>query len=93
MRTALGDAELPVVGVVLGQISHERRKDPRFIYWNEVQQGQRGLAVPHHVWVEASACPLDPDDGLHLSTAGQICLGRLMAEAYQRLAETSRKTR
>lgn len=85
MRARLQAPDLPVVAVVLGAISDGRRTDPRFAAWDAVKAAQRSTRIAGVAWVEAEDCPLDSQDGLHLSTEGQLCLGPLLARAMMDL--------
>jgi lysophospholipase L1-like esterase len=61
--------------VVLGNLARETHP---FLHWAEMQAAQRSIKNVQHI--EASDFPLGPD-GLHLGTAGQVALGRALAEA------------
>ncbi|MEI7436111.1 MAG: sialate O-acetylesterase [bacterium] len=79
VRRDLGDADLPVVMV---QVARVVGFSPESVpHWNGVREQQRLLprTIPNLTVVPAIDLPLD--DLIHLSGAGQLRLGRRLAEA------------
>jgi Carbohydrate esterase, sialic acid-specific acetylesterase len=83
-RRDLKDSDLPVVFCQLGALGDNLRSDPRFRYWDLLKKEQAAIRIPYVVMVRTDDLALKPD-GLHLSTASQIFLGRRLAEAMHRL--------
>ncbi len=83
-RRDLGDLTLPVVFCQIGSLGPELRGRPRYQYWDRLKQAQAGVRLPGVAMVRSDDLPLKPD-GLHLSTAGQLVLGRRLAQAMHRL--------
>ncbi|KAL7116988.1 hypothetical protein ACP275_03G042400 [Erythranthe tilingii] len=73
VRSDLMSPMLPVIQVALasGQGS----------YVDIVRKAQLEIELPNVRCVDAKGLPLEPD-GLHLSTAGQVQLGRMLADAF-----------
>lgn len=61
---------------VIGKLE---REDHRFTYWQALQDLQRNVSMCNVAQVEASAFQLK-SDGIHLSTTGQLGLGRALAD-------------
>lgn len=80
-RADIGAPDLKVLVVGLGDRPLTGPYAGRFGSWAVVQGAQASLALPNHVHVSAAGLPMN-EDQLHLSTAGQIALGRRMAEAW-----------
>jgi len=83
-RRDLGDPMLPVVFCQIGSLGPELRGLALYRYWEQLQQAQARLRIPGVAMVRSDDLPLKPD-GLHLSTAGQLVLGRRLAAAMHRL--------
>ncbi|MCB2225643.1 MAG: sialate O-acetylesterase [Desulfarculaceae bacterium] len=83
-RRDLGDPTLPVVFAQLGRLGGNLKSDPDYRYWNLLKAKQAKLRLPYVAMVRSDDLALKPD-GIHLSTSGQIFLGRRMAEAMYRL--------
>jgi hypothetical protein len=84
-RRDLGEPRLPVAFAVLGAISPARRAEPGFAEWDRVKAAQRAVRIPGVAAVEAEAVELSRD-GLHLSAAGALALGRRLADAMLALS-------
>lgn len=83
LRRDLDDPRLPFVVVAIADAPATGKYAERFPFWSDVQAAQTALALPDVVVVEAKGLPRNPDD-LHLSTAGQISLGKRLAERTPR---------
>eukprot|EP01022_Parablepharisma_sp_SALTPOND_P017733 TRINITY_DN2883_c0_g2_i1.p1 TRINITY_DN2883_c0_g2~~TRINITY_DN2883_c0_g2_i1.p1 ORF type:complete len:304 (+),score=110.65 TRINITY_DN2883_c0_g2_i1:765-1676(+) len=83
-RRDLGNPLLPVVYCQIGSLGPELRDRPRYRYWDLLKQRQAAVSIPGVAMVRTDDLPLKPD-GLHLSTAGQLILGRRLAQAMHRL--------
>ncbi|MBU1155671.1 MAG: sialate O-acetylesterase, partial [Proteobacteria bacterium] len=86
-RRDLGDPKLPVVFCQVGNLAANWRADPAFRYWDLLKQKQAGVRLPGVRMVTTDDLPLKAD-GIHLTTAAQIYLGRRLAQAmYELLLE------
>jgi hypothetical protein len=76
LRTLLRAPSLPfaVVAITTAPL-------PSCAHTHAVRAAQLGLALPHCCVVDAAGLPLQPD-GLHLTTAGAVTLGRRLATAW-----------
>jgi len=74
LRTDLGDPDLPVIMVMLG--------DPpvpnRYQYWEIVRAQQRAVDIPGVTKIEANGYERR-DDGIHFTTKGQLAIGAALA--------------
>jgi hypothetical protein len=80
-RADIGAPALSVLVVGLGDPPVAGQYAGRFPAWSVVQRAQANLPLSNHIHVSAAGLPMNPDQ-LHLSTAGQIALGRRMAAAW-----------
>jgi len=83
-RRDLGHPRLPVVFCQIGALGPELRGRPRYRYWDQLKAAQAAVCLPGVAMVRTDDLPLKPD-GLHLSTPGQLILGRRLAAALHRL--------
>lgn len=79
-RRDMGEPELPVVFCQIGDLSPARRRHPAFRYWDRLKQRQAGVHLPGVRMVATDDLALKAD-GLHLTTASQMILGRRLAQA------------
>ena len=79
-RRDLGDPQLPVVFCQVGNLAASWRGDPAFRYWDLLKQKQAGVRLPGVRMVVTDDLSLKAD-GIHLTTAAQIFLGRRLAQA------------
>lgn len=88
LRRDVGDAELPLVYAQIGSLSEAQRNRPDryFAFWEDVKASQLRARVPHAAMIKTDHLEL-MDDGLHLSTAAQLAMGRLFAEALIELTK------
>lgn len=86
-RRDLGDPKLPVVFCQVGNLAANWRGDPAFRYWDLLKNKQAEVSLPGVRMVTTDDLPLK-SDGIHLTTAAQIFLGRRLARAmYELLLE------
>lgn len=78
-RADLGAPDVRVLVVGLSDMPTSGPFAGRYPAWSVIQDAQR--TVPGAIHVSAAGLPKNPDQ-LHLSTAGQIALGRRMADAW-----------
>ena len=83
-RRDLGDPGLPVVFCQLGALSPKLRSQPGFRYWELLKKKQAAIRIPGVAMVRTDDLARKPD-GIHLSTPGQMILGRRLAQAMHRL--------
>jgi hypothetical protein len=83
-RRDLGDPGLPVVFCQLGALDPKLRSKLRFRYWELLKKKQAAIRIPGVVMVRTDDLARK-SDGIHLSTSGQMILGRRLAEAMHRL--------
>ncbi|MCB2192187.1 MAG: sialate O-acetylesterase [Deltaproteobacteria bacterium] len=79
-RRDLGDPKLPVVFCQLGKLAGQWRGDPEFRYWDRLKQRQASVRLPMVRMVVTDDLDLK-EDGIHLTTASQMILGRRLAQA------------
>jgi hypothetical protein len=80
-RTDIGAPDARVLVVGLSDMPTTGQYAGRYPAWTAVQDAQRTLPLAGAVHVTAMGLPKNSDQ-LHLSTAGQIALGRRMADAW-----------
>ncbi|BEQ16688.1 acetylxylan esterase [Desulfoferula mesophila] len=85
-RRDLGDPRLPVVFCQIGALAPQWRADPAFRYWDLLKKRQAALRLPLVRMVTTDDLALK-DDGIHLTTASQMILGRRLAQAMYELLE------
>ncbi|MBU1450895.1 MAG: sialate O-acetylesterase [Proteobacteria bacterium] len=83
-RRDLGDPELPVVFCQIGDLAPMWRGDKAFRHWDLLKQRQAGVRLPGVSMVVTDDLALK-DDGIHLTTASQMILGRRLAQAMHQL--------
>lgn len=83
LRNALDRRDLPVIAVSLADPPMRGPYAGRYPAWSQLQAAQSRLSLAGVVIVDATGLPKQEDD-LHLSTAGQLRLGGLMAAAIDR---------
>jgi hypothetical protein len=83
-RADVGDPELALVVVGLGDRPLWGPYAHRFAAWETVQTAQAALRLANQAFVPAAGLPRN-EDQLHLSTAGQIALGDSLAKAISSL--------
>jgi hypothetical protein len=83
-REAMAQPNLPVIVVSLGDPPEIGEYAGRYPHWEAVRAAQDALRLNHVRVVPARGLPRN-SDGLHLSTAGQLALGRRLAEAAETL--------
>jgi hypothetical protein len=81
LRSDLAAPDLPIVVVSIGDPPVTGRYAARFPAWSEIQAVQASLTIDNVRIVAAAGLPRNADE-LHLSTAGQLALGRRMAETW-----------
>ena len=81
LRSDLDPPDLPFVFVTIGDEPLHGRFAGRFAAWTELQRAQDAIQLRCAQSVAAAGLPRTADD-LHLSTAGQLKLGALMAAAW-----------
>ncbi len=82
-RSDLGKPNLRLIVIGLADAPSRASQPPRSIGWQMVQDAQRRLQLPNQQYVSAAGLPVNPDsDDIHLSTAGQIELGKRLAEIW-----------
>ena len=79
-RRDLGDPDLPVVFCQIGDLAPRWRGAPAFRYWDRLQERQAGVRLPMVRMVTTGDLAL-MSDGIHLTTAAQMILGRRLAQA------------
>jgi hypothetical protein len=80
LRSDLGEPALPAVSMTISGISQERSRDSRFRLWDELRAVQLGLRMDRVIIIDTAGFDLS-SDGLHLSTSGQLSLGRVAERA------------
>ncbi|MCF8049138.1 MAG: sialate O-acetylesterase [Desulfarculaceae bacterium] len=83
-RRDLGDAKLPVVFCQVGNLAPSWRGAPAFRYWDLLKKKQAGVRLPGVRMVVTDDLSLKAD-GIHLTTAAQIFLGRRLGQAMYEL--------
>jgi lysophospholipase L1-like esterase len=89
MRSDVGDRAVAfVLGRVHNALHPSEKHDSKYRFAATVRAAQVGAAKADKrvAWVDTDAMGLNEDE-LHFSSAGQIALGRSMAEAWLRLRE------
>ncbi|KAL2520898.1 hypothetical protein Fot_24821 [Forsythia ovata] len=74
LRTDLSLPMLPIIQVALASSSGT--------YFNIVREAQLAINLPNVTTVDAKGLQLLNDDPIHLSTPGQVKLGKMMADAF-----------
>jgi hypothetical protein len=84
IRKDLGNERLPVIYGQIGQLSQSQRTRPdkHFFYWDSLKIKQAEIRIPYSAMVRTDHLAIRQDDGLHLTTASQIAMGKLFAKAY-----------
>jgi hypothetical protein len=76
LRSDLGNPNLPIVLVVLGD--PDKRAAKRYPYWQVVRAQQRSVNIPGVVKIEANGYEREKD-GIHFTTKGQLAFGTALA--------------
>jgi hypothetical protein len=79
-RADLGQPNLPLAVVGLGDQPRTGGFAGQFPAWSTVQDNQKRLRLDHQVYVSAAGLARNPDE-LHLNTESQVRLGQALAEA------------
>lgn len=79
-RAELGQPDVPLAVVGLGDQPQSGRYAGQFPAWATVQASQAALRLDHQVHVSAGGLPMNADQ-LHLNTASQVKLGQALAQA------------
>jgi len=83
LRRDLKMESLPVVYAQIARISPERRvQDKSLRFWDEVRAQQKTVSLARVKMIETDSLELSPD-GLHLSTAAQLQLGKILAQSLE----------
>lgn len=83
VREDCGDAQLPVVMVQLGRVTNWAPSGA--VWWNSIQEQQRGLPDQIERLAVVPAVDLGLDDCIHISGRDQQRLGRRLAQAMEAL--------
>lgn len=86
VRSDTGSPELPVIAVQIGRVLGGAEAAKEFPYWDLVREAQRILPERTRATGVTTAVDLPLADGIHVSTAGLVRLGRRMARLALRLA-------
>lgn len=76
LRSDLGNPNLPIVLVVLGD--PDKKVAKRYPYWQVVRGQQRSVNIPGVVKIEADGYERE-EDGIHFTTKGQLAFGPALA--------------
>jgi sialate O-acetylesterase len=85
VRSDTGCADLPVIAVQLGRVLPAGEAAKEFPFWDLVREAQRTLPERTRATGVTTAVDLPLTDGIHVSTAGLVRLGRRMARLALRL--------
>jgi len=83
-RRDLNLPHLPVVFAQVGKLGGAYAHQAAYNHWETLKRAQEQIDLPHVVMVKADG--LETSDGVHLTAASNYELGRIMAEAMDKLA-------
>jgi len=83
-RRDLNLPHLPVVFAQLGKLGGAYAHQAAYNHWETLKRAQEQIDLPQVVMVKADG--LETSDGVHLTAASNYELGRIMAEAMDKLA-------
>lgn len=82
-RADIGKPNLRLIVIGLADAPSRAAQPPRSIGWRIVQEAQRALRLRNQQYVTAEGLPVNAGgDDIHLSTAGQIALGKRLADIW-----------